>query len=149
MLGAFLVGLGPWRGPQGSQMVDLRCQDTLDRWRWQKTFRGKFIASWLHTSHFKRGQRKIWSSWVHFRLVCGAERGPLASQMVNFECQDTDWVDGNDRPFRDKFTSRHPYTTKRKKWQKEKNSQGECPKTSIDDSISSVGYICSSYFWSS
>ena len=28
MLGAFLVGLGPWGGPLGSQMVNLGRQDT-------------------------------------------------------------------------------------------------------------------------
>ena len=28
ILGAFLVSLGPWWEPIGSQMVDLQCQDT-------------------------------------------------------------------------------------------------------------------------
>ena len=38
---------------------------------------------------------------------------------------------------------------KEKNDKKKKQPRRECPETAIDDSILSVGYICSSYFWSS
>ena len=48
-------------------MADLGCQDR--EWKWHTGFRCNSTAGWAHTSHFEHGQRKMWLSWVHFRLV--------------------------------------------------------------------------------
>ena len=37
--------------------------------------------------------------------------GHLGSQMVDLGNEDTDWVGGNDRPFREKFTAKQPHTS--------------------------------------
>ena len=63
----------------------------------KKRFRCVISAGWAHTSHFEHGQRKMWLSWVHFRLVWGLRGAPnIRSQMVDLGCEDTDWVGGND-----------------------------------------------------
>ena len=51
-LDAFLVGLGPWVGPQGSQMVDLGCQDTDFVGGNDKVVSDAIL---LHTSQFEHG----------------------------------------------------------------------------------------------
>ena len=53
-----------------------------------------------------------------FLVVFGRWGESLGSQMVDLECQDTDWVDGDDRDLLE--ASLQPHTTKRKKKQQTK-----------------------------
>ena len=60
-LSAFLVGLGPWGGPLGSQMVDLGC----GRWKWQTGFRCNSTAIWAHTTSRNYHPPALQLHWLH------------------------------------------------------------------------------------
>ena len=74
----FLIGLGP----QGSQMVDLGCQDSYWVDGNERGFRCVFTAGQNHSSHFEHGQRQMWLSWLNFWLVGGSKGDPLGHRWL-------------------------------------------------------------------
>ena len=83
ILGAFLVGLGPWYGPLGSQMVDLGYKDTY----WvggnvKEVLDAILLLDGLILSTLSMGKGK--SGFL------GCISGWFGAPMVDLGCQDTD-----------------------------------------------------------
>ena len=100
-IGCISGWFGSLKGPPSITDGGLRVSGyRLVRWKWERCRRCDFTTKWAHTSPSTYGQRKIWLSWMHFRLVWGSE-GALrvidgGLRVLGISAV---WVGGNERNF--------------------------------------------------